>query len=67
MKRGTRKPDKLDISERFPLIDTALHKPPKADLIAISLAIAKWAGEMQQADRAGFIRDEELAKLRGKS
>lgn len=28
---------------------------------------SKWAGEMQQADRVGFICDQELAKLRGES
>jgi hypothetical protein len=27
----------------------------------------KWAGDMQQADRMGFICERELAKLRGKS
>lgn len=27
----------------------------------------QWAGEMQQADRVGFICDKELAELRGKS
>ena len=26
---------------------------------------AKWAGDMQKADRVGFICDKELAKLRG--
>jgi len=28
---------------------------------------AKWASDMQKADRVGFICDKELAKLRGKS
>ncbi len=28
---------------------------------------AKWASDMQKADRVGFICDNELAKLRGKS
>lgn len=28
---------------------------------------AKWAGEMQEADRVGFICDQELAVLRGRS
>ena len=27
----------------------------------------KWAGEMQTADRVGFICDKELAELRGRS
>ncbi|MFO0868834.1 MAG: hypothetical protein U0935_07760 [Pirellulales bacterium] len=27
----------------------------------------KWAAEMQRADRVGFICEQELAKLRGKS
>lgn len=40
MKKGTQRRRKLATPDRFPLIDRELHKRPKADLIAMILAIA---------------------------
>ena len=41
VKRGTRKPRKIGKTDRFPLIEKALRKRTKADLIETILMIAK--------------------------
>ena len=86
VKKGTKKPRKLAKTDRFPLIEKALRKRTKAELIETILMTdeisdclkpviravkavggdqaAKWAFEMQIADRVGFICDDELAEMR---
>jgi hypothetical protein len=41
VKRGTKKPQKLAKSDRFPLIEKALRKRTKTDLIQLLLTIAR--------------------------
>lgn len=41
VKKGTKKPRKLAKSDRFPLIESELHKRTKAELIALVLVIAR--------------------------
>ncbi len=75
VKKGTKKLRKLAQIDRFPLIEKALRKRTKAELIETILMIAKdhavvarelesRLDEMQIADRVGFICDDELAELR---
>ena len=53
VKKGTKKPRKLAKSNRIPLIEKALHKRTKAELVVTILAIAK---------EHAVVRGEALAR-----
>lgn len=72
VKKGTKKPPKLATFDPFPLIDKALRKQTKEELIAILLKIAKEHAEIarrigkpvQHRKAGGFARCRSLLRHR---
>ena len=67
MKEGSYQVECSDEGLMSDAISQCLEPVIRAVKAAGGQEAAKWAAEMQRADRMGFICEQELAKLRGKS